>query len=73
MEDETPAPQTVRAEAPLKQSTDGGSGSFLVQADDGREYWCKALNNTQEAPMVPVNEQIVARLGRLIGVAVCEP
>jgi hypothetical protein len=43
-----------------------------VLADDTREYWCKALNNGQHE-RVPINEQIVARLGELIGVAVCEP
>ena len=70
-----PPPQplpTVRAVAPLRQSKQGGSGSFLVRADDGARYWCKVLNNTQGVPLVPVNEQIVGRLGALIGVAVCE-
>ena len=62
----------VRAVAPLQQSKQGGSGSFLVRADDGRRYWCKVLNNTQGTPLVPVNEQIVGRLGALIGIAVCE-
>jgi len=50
----------------------GGSGSFLVRADDGHRYWCKTLNNLQHE-RVPVNEQIVARLGVLIGTPVCEP
>lgn len=62
----------VTAVLPLKQSQSGGSGSFLVRADDGERYWCKTLNN-QQHPRVPINEQIVARLGRLIGAAVCEP
>jgi hypothetical protein len=62
----------VRAVTPLQQSKQGGSGSFLVRADDGRRYWCKVLNNTQGSPLVPVNEQIVGRLGAVIGVAVCE-
>lgn len=63
----------VRAVAPLKRSEAGGSGSFLVLADDGRQYWCKVLNNTQNSPLVPVNEQIVGWLGQLLGVAVCQP
>jgi hypothetical protein len=62
----------VRAELLLQQSNQGGSGSFLVRANDRRRYWCKVLNNTQGVPLVPVNEQIVGRLGALIGVAVCE-
>jgi hypothetical protein len=62
----------VQAVAPLQQSSQGGSGSFLIRADDNRRYWCKALNNTQDAPLVPVNEQIVARLGAVVGIAVCE-
>jgi hypothetical protein len=62
----------VRAVLPLRRSTGGAAGSFLVAADDGNRYWCKSLNNLQ-SPRVPVTEQIVGRLGRLIGVAVCEP
>jgi len=68
----SPAFDHVTAVLPLKQSTAGGSGAFLVRADDGRRYWCKAANNGQSA-RVPVNEQIVARLARLVGVEVCEP
>lgn len=64
-------PDGVQAVLPLSAST-GGSGSFLVAADDQRRYWCKPLNNLQSA-RVPVNEQIVGRLARLIGAAVCEP
>ncbi len=56
----------------LRQSTQGVSGSFLVGADDGSDYWCKATNNPA-SPRVPVNEQIVGRLGQLVGVAVAEP
>lgn len=55
----------------LKQSTSGGSGSFLVRADDGNRYWCKCLGNLQ-SPRVPINEQLVGRLGRLLGAAVCD-
>jgi hypothetical protein len=62
----------VTAVAPLTQSASGGSGSFLVAADDGRRYWCKTLNNFQH-PRVPTNEQLVARFGVLIGAPVCEP
>jgi hypothetical protein len=65
-------PPGVSAVTPLKQSTAGGSGSFLVLADDGERYWCKVLNNPQ-SPRVPANEQIVARLGTLIGAPVCRP
>lgn len=62
----------VAAVLPLRASTGGSAGSFLVAADDGFRYWCKALNNLQ-SPRVPITEQIVARLGRLIGTPVCRP
>jgi hypothetical protein len=56
---------------PLRASLAGASGSFLVLADDGRRYWCKAINNFQ-GPRVPVTEQIVGRLGRLLDAPSCE-
>lgn len=43
-----------------------------MRADDGRRYWCKSLNNFQ-SPRVPINEQLVARLGTLINAPVCTP
>jgi hypothetical protein len=61
----------VAAVMPLRPSTAGGSGSFLVLADDGRRYWCKSLNNFQ-GPRIPITEQIVGRLAALIGAPVCE-
>lgn len=66
-------PVGVRAELPLSQSNNGGSGAFLVRADDGNRYWCKVLNNGQESPRVPVTEQIVARFAQILGVHACEP
>jgi hypothetical protein len=71
--DRTDQPIGVVAVAALRQSTIGGSGSFLVRADDDRRYWCKVLNNPQNSTRVPINEQIVGRLGKAIGVGVCEP
>jgi hypothetical protein len=56
---------------PLRQSTAGGSGSFMVLGEDQVRYWCKPVNNFQ-SPRLPVTEQIVGRLGRLIGAPVCE-
>lgn len=56
---------------PLRPSSAGGSGSFLVLGDDGRRYWCKSLNNFQ-GPRISVTEQIVGRLATLIGAPVCE-
>lgn len=64
--------QGIAAVLPLRASTGGSAGSFLLAADDGRRYWCKTLNNLQ-SPRVPITEQIVARLGRLIEAPVCEP
>lgn len=62
----------MTAVAALRQCNAGGSGSFLLLAEDGHRYWCKAINNFQ-SQRVPVNEQIVARLGHLIGAPVCDP
>ncbi len=70
--DRSHPPEGVQAILPLRQSPLGSAGSFLVAADDQNRYWCKPLNNLQSR-RVPVTEQIVGRLGRLIGVAVCEP
>jgi len=64
-------PRGVTAELPLRAASSGGSGSFLVRADDGKRYWCKSLNNLQ-SPRVPANEQIAGRMGTLIGAALCE-
>jgi hypothetical protein len=55
------------------QSQGGGSGSFLIRANDGERYWCKTLNNLQNEPRVPANEQLVARLGLLIGAPCARP
>jgi HipA-like protein len=63
-------PDGIGMVAPIAPSTAGGSGSFLALGDDGRRYWCKTLNNLQNA-RVPVCEQIVARLGDLLGIAGC--
>lgn len=56
---------------PLRASSAGGSGSFLVLADNQRRYWCKSLNNFQ-GPRISVTEQIVGRLATLIGAPACE-
>lgn len=62
----------VAAVLPLRPSTHGVSASFLVRADDGIDYWCKAVDNPCSARL-PVNEQVVARLAQAIGVAVPSP
>jgi hypothetical protein len=56
---------------PLRESSAGGSGSFLVLADDGRRYWCKSVNNFQ-GPRISVTEQIVGRLAVMIGAPACD-
>lgn len=48
----------------------GGSKPLLALGADGRRYWVKPIKNPQ-GPMVPVNEQIVARCGELIGAPTC--
>jgi hypothetical protein len=62
----------VSAVMPLRPSSAGGSGSFLVLADDGRRYWCKSVSNFQ-GERIPITEQIVSRLANLIGAPACEP
>ncbi|HZV73776.1 MAG TPA: hypothetical protein VFF79_08685 [Conexibacter sp.] len=66
------AGEGVLAVLPMQQSPGGVSASFLVQADDGADYWCKATNNPV-SPRIPVNEQVVARLGQMIGICVPDP
>lgn len=61
----------VTAVMPLRPSTAGGSGSFLVLADDQRRYWCKSINNFQ-GPRIAITEQIVGRLAARIGAPACE-
>ena len=60
----------TRLKATLQQSTAGGSGSFLGLAEDGARYWIKPLNNAQ-GQRVPITEQIVGRVGALIGAPTC--
>jgi len=61
----------VTAQAVLRRAPCGGSAAFLVSASDGLRYWCKVINNPLH-PKVPVNEQLVSRLGRLLGAATCD-
>jgi hypothetical protein len=61
-----PVSADVAMTAPIRRSTAGGSGAFLAVATDGNEYWVKPLNNCQGSK-VPATEQIVARVGALIG------
>ncbi|MCH8113676.1 MAG: hypothetical protein IH905_17260 [Proteobacteria bacterium] len=61
----------VLLKATLQKSPDGGSGAFLGLANDGQRYWIKPLNNAQ-GERVPITEQIVGRVGSLLGVPTCE-
>lgn len=56
----------------MRRSTHGVSGSFMVRADDGGDYWCKVTNNPT-SPRIPINEQIAGRLGVALGVSVTTP
>lgn len=51
---------------PIKRGVRGQSAAFLAVGDDGKEYWVKPLNNLV-APRMCVTEQIVGRVGALIG------
>lgn len=57
--------------APLQQSSSGGSGAFQVRGSDNNRYWVKVLNNPQ-GQRVPITEQIVGRVGSLIGAPCCQ-
>jgi hypothetical protein len=63
-------PRAIANYRPPRPPASSGSKPFLLHTDLGM-CWCKALNNPQ-GPMVPVNEQICASLGRLVGIGVCE-
>lgn len=55
----------------LHPGTNGGSGAFLARCDDGERYWIKSMQNGH-GPRVPITEQVVARVGKLIGAPTCE-
>jgi hypothetical protein len=61
---------SLQVQVVFNAAGNGGSRPFLVLGSDNRQYWVKALNNPQ-SPRVPVNEQIVGRVGALIGAPVC--
>ena len=66
------ARDVVALQAFMNQSPgSGGSKPLLALGADGLRYWVKPLTNPQ-GPMVPANEQVVARCGALIGVPACE-
>lgn len=56
--------------APVKPSATGGSGSFLGRCDDGKLWWIKPPNHLQGGKVI-VTEQVIGRLGLLIGAPVC--
>ena len=57
---------TLSLVLPVKRGTSGTSGAFLAVASDDLRYWIKPLNNLQD-PRVCVTEQIVGRIGHLLG------
>lgn len=65
-----------RVQAILPQlAPEGGSHPLLVQGTDGvvtRRFWVKPLRNGQGSERVPITEQIVGRVGALVGAPVCE-
>lgn len=60
----------VEMQMALSPSNQGGSGTFLAKASNGNRYWVKVLNNPQGIK-VPITEQIVGRVGTLIGAPCC--
>ena len=55
----------------VERSTRGGSGAFMGVCEVKQRYWIKPLNNSQ-GHLVPITEQIVGRVARLIGAATCK-
>ena len=58
-------------EQPLAASKAGGSGSFLAEGSDERQWWVKPPNNLQQGKVI-VTEHLVGSLGKLIGAPTCE-
>ena len=54
----------------LRRRTDTASNPVYVQADDNKTYVLKALRTDAEQGRMLFNDQVVARLGALIGAAV---
>jgi hypothetical protein len=63
-------PHAIADYRPPRPPANSGSRAFLLHTDLGM-CWCKPLNNPQ-GPMVPLNEQLCAAWGKLIGAPVCE-
>lgn len=55
----------------MDQGNRGGSGAFKGLCGDLQRYWIKPLNNSQ-GQIVPITEQIVGRVAKLIGAATCD-
>jgi len=70
IEGSRPSEPDIQLVAPLAQSKNGGSGAFQAKASDGFRYWVKVMNNGQ-GERVPITEQIVGRVGALIGAPCC--
>jgi hypothetical protein len=60
----------LRLVAPLNQHQGGGSGAFPARASDDERWWIKPLNNTQQTPMVAINEYVIGKVGALIAAPV---
>lgn len=68
-----PVSVDLRLDAVLEPQSEsrGGSLPFKGLADDGEIYWIKQPSNRQSF-RVPVTEQLIAGMGRLIDAPVCE-
>jgi hypothetical protein len=56
---------------PLQPSAQGGSGAFLARCSDGQRWWIKSQNQMQGGKVI-VTENIVGRVGALVGAPVCD-
>jgi hypothetical protein len=55
---------------PLSRSAQGAARAFLGRASDGQQYWIK-VPGKDVGPRMLAADQIVGRLGALMGVATC--
>ena len=70
LEGKRPWRASLHIVASIAKGRRGGSGAFLALGSDENKYWVKVLTGPQ-GPRVPVTEQIVGRVGALIGAPVC--
>lgn len=60
----------ITLKAVLTKGAGGSFGAFLGRADDGQHYYVKPIYSQRDR-LVPITDQIVGRVGALLGAPVC--